>query len=216
MKDFQGVLSLQVDSLLKTLQGRQEERCRELITEAEKQASELLRRSRHEQRERVRQAVEEERKRRELALQQARNRIQAAESQKVQAIYTELLQEAWPELDAALNERWSHTAGRKAWCDMLITEAETTLGPTTWTIEHPDDWSEKDEHWLTRALGARGIPKPSYQIEPSIRAGLKIRRDTACLDGTIDGVLSRRIRVESRLLAAWERLARTSSGEQRG
>lgn len=208
MNDFTGVLGLQVDALFAALRRQQERRCRELIGEAEAQARDLLRDSRRRLRERGRQAVDEERKRRDATLKLARHRIRTAESRKVQALYVDLLRQAWPALVTELERRWSSAASRRAWCEKLLDEAEATLGSDAWTIEHPDAWSAADARWLTRATKDRGVPPPSYRADPQCNAGLRIRSGTACLDGTIAGLLTRRSRIESRLLAAWERPAR--------
>jgi len=45
-----------------------------------------------------------------------------------------------------------------------------------------------------------------------ITCGLRISADTACLDGTIDGLLGTRHDVEALLLAAWEQQAERHDG----
>ena len=210
MNDFVGVLRLQVEALLEALRRQQESRCRELIGEAEARARDLLRDSRRRLRERGRQAVDEERRRREAALKMARHRIRAAESQKVQALYRDLLRQASPALVTELERRWSSAVSRRAWCEKLLDEARASLGNDTWTIEHPDTWSAADTRWLTGAIKDRDLPTPSYCADSHSSAGLRFINGTACLDGTIEGLLTRRSRIEGRLLAAWERQARGS------
>lgn len=208
MNDFRGVLSLQVESLLEAVRAQQESRCREIESAAQQRAERLLRDSRRELRERQRQAVEEERRRRESALLEAQQRSETAERRRVQARYEQLLRDAWPELTAELEQRWSNTEDRRSWCEMLIDEAERILSAQGWTIEHPAAWSKKDTAWLTQLLKTRGLPSPSFHGDSGIKAGLRIRLETACLDGTIDGLLARRTAIEAKLLAAWERQAR--------
>lgn len=205
MTDFRGVVSKQVDVLLRALRTQQDYRCRHLIGDAEKQRKELLRTCRRELRERVHQAVEEERKRRETALHETRHRIQTAERRDRQARYDELLQRAWPKLLAELERRWSDAASRRAWCDMLLHEAAQYLPAESWRIEHPELWSDEDTRWLTHAVRDRGLAPPSLHADPEGRMGLKIRHGTACLDGTLDGLLARRVSVQASLLGAWER-----------
>lgn len=208
MIDFRGVLNLQVEALLEALRGEQEKRCRALIVAAESRAHDLVEQSRRKLRARVRQAVDEERKRRAAALRQARHRIRAAQSRKIQALYGRVLGQAWPSLRAELERRWSNAADRRTWYEELIDQAERTLGSGSWTIEHPAAWSEEDSRGLAQTLQRRGIPEPVYRADPATVAGLRIRMGTACLDGTIDGLLAHRDRVEGLLLAAWERGAR--------
>lgn len=214
MSEFGGVLELQVETLLGELRRQQENRCRELIAAAETRAQDLLQNSRHELRERVRQAVAEERRRRELALQQARHRVRTEQRHGRQALYARLLSLAWPALASELERRWSGDATRKAWCEMLIEEAESALSHEPWTIECPANWTGKDQRWLIRTIRERGLPEPTCRSCPEASAGLKIRHGSACLDGSIDGLLARRSRVEGLLLAAWEEHAGRSSSER--
>ena len=208
MIDFRGVLNLQVEALLEALRREQEKHCRALIAAAKSRAHDLVGQSRHKLRARVRQAVAEERKRRTAALLQARHRIRAAQARKVQALYDRVLRRGWLPLSAELERRWLNAADRRIWSEQLIDQAERTLGSGPWTIEHPDAWSEKDSQWLTQTLQGRGIAEPSYRGDPATVAGLRIRLGSACLDGTIDGLLAHRNRVEGLLLAAWEQRAR--------
>lgn len=205
MSDFKGILGMQVSALVEALRSQQESQCRKLIGEAELRARNLLRDSRRQLAERGRQAVHEERRRREAALKMARHRIQTAERVKVQTRYADLLQHAWPALIAELERRWSAAALRRAWCEKLVDEAVHAFGAAAWTIEHPDDWSAADAKWMTAALRKRGVPKPNYRAESNSGAGLKISHGSACLDGTVEGLLRRRSRIEGLLLAAWER-----------
>lgn len=216
MIDFQSVLNLQVEALLEALRGEQEKRCRTLIVAAESRARDLVGQSRLKLRARIRQAVDEERKRRATALRQTRHRIRAAQSRKVQALYERVLRQAWQPLSTQLERRWADTADRRAWAGKLIDQAENTLGSGAWIIEHPEAWSAKDSRWLTQILQGRGIPEPTYRADPATVAGLRIRMDTACLDGTIDGLLAHRNRVEGLLLAAWERRAREYARQRDG
>lgn len=205
MSRFDGILRIQVESLLDALRRQKDSRCRELSAAARARADALLRRSRQELRERGRHAVDRERKRRDLALRQARHRTRAAESQNVQALHAALLGRAWPQLIAELERRWGVAASCKSWCEMLLREAQSALGPETWTIEHPVGWS--DGGWFVSVMRQRGLPEPLLRADAQIVAGLRIFSGTACVDGTIDGLLSRRSRLEGRLLAAWEREA---------
>lgn len=205
MSGFHGLLALQVDALLQALRKQQEFRCRQRTSDAEKKATALLQDSRHKLRERVHEAVLEERKRRETALLEARNRLQTAERRKRQLYYDELLQRAWPQLLAELQRRWSDPRCRSEWCEMLLAEAAQVLPTSAWRIEHPTSWSAADSRWLLQRIEARELPPPALQADPGIAAGLKVLCGTACLDGSIRGLLVRTDFVQARLLAAWER-----------
>ena len=214
MSDFGGVIKLQSETLLGELRRQQEARCQELMQAARLEAQELLRQTRRQLHERGRQALAAERKRRAAALQQARNRMRAQESQRVQSLYAELLRQAWPQLIEQLRYRWSNAASRRAWCENLLHEASSTLQSTAWLIEHPEDWSDKDTRWLASAIKDSGLPEATLRCDLQASAGLKICSGSACVDGTINGLLVRGSYVEARLLAAWELEPQQKSGDR--
>lgn len=210
MKEFRGVVSLQVESLLDALRIQKEHRCRQIIGDAENRSKQLLTESRQKLRDRFREAINEERRRRSEALTEADRQIETAERRKVQARYNRLLREAWPELIGELERRWSIPEERRAWCEAIVEEASSTLAHESWTFEFPESWTTEDTGWLMKTFESRGLPRPDCVTSADIEAGARIRLGSACLDGTIEGVLARRSSVEARLLATLER----NSGEE--
>ena len=205
MNTFEGILDLQVQSVIDALHTQQQRRCREIEIDASRKAEQLLADSRRRMRDRVHKAVVEERQRRETALLDARHRIETAGRRRVQQHYREFLHEAMPLLQDALEKRWRDTGARNAWCEMVIGEAADVLPPAAWTVEHPDNWSDDDTRELQQAFAARGLPKPELRPDTGIAAGLRVRLGAACLDATLDGLSAKIHAVEARLLAAWER-----------
>lgn len=205
MSGFDGVLDLQVRSVLDALQSQRDRRCREIRTAAAHKSEELLADSRRRMRERVHKAVIEQRQRRETALRDARHRIETARRKEVQAHYRDFLQGAAPLLHTELERRWRDAAARRDWCRTAIGEAGDRLPRVRWTVEHPAGWTPDDAQWLAQAFERRGLPQPELCEDASITAGLRIRLGGACLDATLDGLLADRPAVEARLLAAWER-----------
>jgi hypothetical protein len=181
-------------------------RCQEIITAADRAARDLQEETRRELHRKRRQAVADERQRRRHALLEATSRIEAREQSSAHARYERVLDAAWPSLVKALAHRWQQTDTRRDWCEMLVQEAAAALGERSWTVEHPTDWSAGDASRLRAACDARAIPSPAFVADPGIRAGVRIRLDDACLDGTLDGLLADRRSVEARILGAWERL----------
>jgi len=203
MSDFPGIVALQADALIDALRLQRERRCRELCHDAERQAKALVADTRRQLRERGRQAVDEERKRRDSALLQARNRVQAEASLRRLQLHRDVLVDGWPRLGVELQRRWSSPDSRRRWCLMLLDEAAAALPHDQWIVGHPPDWSGDDEQWLHRELQSRGIPGAEFRCEPGHSAGLALRRQSAAVDGSIDGLLRQRARIEGRLLAAW-------------
>jgi len=205
MNTFEGILDLQVQSVIDALHAQQQRRCREIEIDVSRKAEQLLADSRRRMRERVHRAVVDERQRRETALLDAHHRIETAARRRVQQHYREFLHEAMPLLEDALENRWRDTEARRAWCEMVIGEAADVLPAAAWTVEHPDSWVDADTRWLQQAFAARELPKPELRQDEGIAAGLRVRLGAACLDATLDGLSAKLHAVEARLLAAWER-----------
>lgn len=214
MKDFEGVLALQVESIVANLRHLQEERSGRLLRQAESQAQELKRAARRRFRKHGSEAVREARARREKALRMAEHRIHAEAGDRMQARYAAVLREGWPALVAELQRRWSDSPTRRGWCDAIVARALGAFGQTAWTIEHPSSWTDADSEHLSRTLKKLDVPPATYTLDETATAGLRVRNGTACLDGTIDGLLGERTRVEGRLLAAWEHLEPERGHEQ--
>ena len=206
MTHFAGVLNHQVQTLKDALRRQQELRCREIIAGAERDSEQAIRDSRGKLRERQLKAVREERQRREHELQTARSRVETLKRRRAFARHERILQSAWPLLVQALEERWSNAEQRLAWCDMIVSEAAATLMGSDWVIEHPPDWTREDRDELVQRMQRLGIAVPKFVACANMTSGLRIRTGTACLDGTLDGLLNARRDVEALLLASWERL----------
>lgn len=204
MKHFAGVLHHQVQTLTDVLRHQQELRCREIVAGAERKARQVIEASRAKLRERRRQAVHEERRRREHELQTARSRVETLKRRRAFAEHESVLASAWPLLVAALEERWSNADQRLAWCNMIVSEAATALTGSDWVIEHPPDWTAEDRDAVVQQTRKLGIAVPEFVACEDIAGGLRIRTGTACLDGTMDGLLGTRREIEALLLAAWE------------
>ena len=207
MSDFPGIVALQADKLVEALRSHGESRCRELQQDAGRRAEALLGDSRRKLLARGRQAVAEERLRRVAALQQARNRVQAEGDRRRQQLYATVLREGWPLLVRELQQRWASENGRRAWCRSVLDEAVAALPPDGWSIEHPQDLPADDCRWLAGRLGTLDVRNAALHGDSGCPAGLRITRESACVDATIDGLLRQRERIEGQLLAAWEALS---------
>ena len=204
MTHFAGVLHHQVEILREALRHQQELRCREILAGAEREARQAIRDSRGKLRERQLQAVHEERHRREHELQTARSRVETLARRRAFARHEQVLRSAWPLLVDALEKRWSDTEHRRAWCDMIVSEAASALTGPDWVVEHPPQWTREDRDALLQRVQQLGIAAPTFEACETISSGLRIRVGTACLDGTTDGLLGTRREAEALLLAAWE------------
>lgn len=205
MTQIGGVLGLQVESMLTAIQRQRDERCREIVATAEQRANQALAESRRRLFRRQRRAVAEERERRRHELHVAASRRETLARERAYARYRRVLEDAWPRLVAALESRWMDAGTRRAWCDMVVAEGIDVLGSADWLVEHPEAWPAAERDRVKARLAEHGLAAPVFRGDAGIRAGLRVRADTACLDGTSEGLLSRREEIEALLLAMWER-----------
>jgi len=209
MNRFDGVLGVQVQSLLDVLRRQQEARCREIVAAAEHKAKEAVQDTRRQLYERLRQTVAGLRQRRRHELLVARSHVESETRRAAFARYERIIEAAWPRLAEALERRWQDDDSRRAWCGMIVSEAAGTLAPEGWQVEHPADWRDADRDALVALLAEKGVAAPAFSTDDDITAGLRIRAGTACLDGTAAGLLAARHDVEALLLASWEQAEAT-------
>ena len=204
MTQFTGILQRQVGRLEEALRRRQETRCREIIAGAEQKSKRAIRDSRQRLAERQRQAISEERHRRAHELLIAQSRIETRQRRRAFREHEKILEASWPLLIEALEERWSDADRRRAWCDMIVSEAATSLLGSDWVVEHPADLSRADRDAIAERVQQLRRGPARFIACDDIASGLRIRAATACVDGTTAGLLRSRQEVEALVLAAWE------------
>lgn len=205
MSDFAGIVQKQVAGLLQILQRKQTESCNEITRAAKERANNLIKAARRQSRERMHQAIVEERKRIDAAVSQATGRLRTDKRHRLQQVYKHLLQDGWAVLEGEMEARWQDPQLRRAWCASLLEDAMRMLGSVQFLIEHPPGFGREDHAWMTDLVTAAGGTRPDFDTDEHIRSGLRIRTTHACLDGTLDGLLSDRKQIEALLLAEWEK-----------
>jgi hypothetical protein len=188
--------------LLKLVEDYRDTECRALLDTARAEAQGLIKRTYLSERARLHQRVVSERA-------GARSRIHAAQAERDtreraggERANAALLDAAWPRLHETLMARWQDPAARDAWIDSVVAEAERLLPKGPWTLRHADapaaDWQA-----LAVTLATRLGHEPRLVADQSLAAGLRIECAGAVLDGSLEGLLRDRGRIESRLLALW-------------
>jgi hypothetical protein len=173
----------------------------DLIRAAEEEAAGIADAAKRSSRERLRTAVRAMRIERRAHLDKSHARLEAARRGRQQALQAAMLKEAMTELTSALERRWHNKADRHAWCLSLIDEAQDRLEQGQWKVEHPNEWDAGTEKSLVGILKSASGASPAFEADPQIEAGIRIRAGDSCLDGTVDGLLARRARIEAALLA---------------
>ena len=201
MSPPESVVDAQLHHLLDVVERDREQRCHGVTEEARQQARELVRQAYSDARARAHgdlQALREQIRQRvasTAAQQQTRLRQLRQKADQAQ------LDAAWQPLQQALQRHWQHTGHRQQWVAHLVDAAAAMLLDRHWLVEHPPDWPADEGNALKVRLGRDFDCIPSLEPQPGISAGLRISTDSACVDGTIEGLLRRRTHIEALLLA---------------
>ncbi len=196
------VLDAQVNALEEVVESTQESRCRKLLEDARRNAQETMKLAHQENRARMRAAIEEQRKRMEETLAATRARLATRERQRRQQADKKRLTLAWSRLNESLLERWRDAESRRRWTQGLIEEALSHLPGDPWRIEHPRDFNPSELASSRESITEHCGGEPAdLVIDESIGAGLRIVAGGACVDGSVEGLLTDKNRVEAELLA---------------
>ena len=193
-----------LEALLDTVARDRDRRCQELTDEATDRATALLAEARSRARRTVTEAVASERRRDREAYRLMQARIDTHHRLQTQRIQKQQLERAWAQLSNALQRRWRQADSRRIWIEAALKRAGLVLQADHWTIAHPPDWSAEERSRTHDWLRDRADVSTTFEPETSIGAGLRVRRDQACFDATLDGLLAARHRIEAQLLAELE------------
>lgn len=201
MSQPENIVSTQLQYLLTQLDAHRQARCEELLAQANNEAQREIGYAHQKARARVRQAVTNIREHTRQQLVSAAARQQTRERQLRQHEDQALLERAWQPLQELLLQRWQDPATRQLWIEQLLEQAARVLVDTSWKIRHPPDWPEDERGAVENRLVKLHGYSPVFSARPSIRAGLLIVAEHTRVDGTIDGLLHDRNRIEALLLA---------------
>ncbi len=190
-----------LEALLDAVARDRDARCNAFAEESTARARQLLAEARSGARREVGEAVASERRRDREAYRRMQARIDTHHRLQLQRIQKQQLERAWRLLRDALQARWRDPQARRTWIEAALKRAGMVLHADHWTIAHPPDWPQEERSRIHTWLHDRAGVSATFEAEDAIRAGLCVRRDQACFDATIDGLLAARHRIEAQLLA---------------
>lgn len=202
-----------VQHLLQVVEENRDKRCNAMLDEAKENARDIVRQARRKARRHMHESV--------MAIRDsARQQLASAEASRKTHLRLQrhkadkqLLERAWQPLVDSLLQRWQAPEDRQLWINGLLGQASAMLVNRQWHIEHPADWPDNERNALEARLSRELGHSPAFQVHDDIRAGLRICAGSTCVDGTLDGLLESRSRVEARMLAALDTCRREKSGE---
>jgi len=195
------IVDAQMQHLLEVVDRRREEHCARVTEEAQAQARQVVRQARRATRSRAHEDLEGLR-------EQIRQQLVSADAQRLtrqrqqrQQVEQALIDAAWPQLRDALQRLWEDRDTRRRWVNDLVLLASNTLLNAHWCIEHPPEWPGQECNELKARLSNEHDCFPTFEPHSAVTAGLRITAGGACVDGSIDGLLQGRTRIEAILLA---------------
>lgn len=194
----------QVDELLKLVDEYRERQCREIHAAADAQARDIVAQAYRGARERLHAAVAAERRRMEERVETARVQLETEQRERSQQVTAALLEEAWGDMTQAVRARWNDAHARRQWLAALVELGLESLPRQSWEVRHPAGLDPRDRAWLEERLADATGRRPTFIADAGISAGVRLETDGACLDGTVDGILSDRTEIEALLLAEAE------------
>lgn len=201
MSEPASIVEAQLKALLNLVKSHRDTECQKLQADAQNQASALIRQAHHEARKRMHAAVQEERNRFQVRIESTRAQLQTRSRQRRQQAALLLLHQGWEQLEAEIRRRWQNADSRKQWVDALLDRAVELLPLGAWQVEHPHGWSDNEIEDVQTRISEYTGHESQFQCQDNINAGLRIFSHGACLDGTLEGLLADRDKVEAKLLA---------------
>lgn len=190
--------------LLALVQAYRRQECERLLAQAQAEARAIVAQGRGEARQRVHRAVEEEKSWTRSQLAAAGAHLQTVGRRHQQEQTSALLAAAWERLGSALRQRWREPALRRAWIEELLRQAHEALPGGAWEIRHPQHLTEDELQGIRERVSALAGEPPQLLGDAQVTAGLRIGAAGVVLDGTLEGLIGERTRLQGELLAALE------------
>lgn len=166
-------------------------RCAEAEARGREAARRLIAQARAEARRRAATVFGELRARAERDVRAAHAALETAHRRRRFAGERALLERGMQQLPQALLARWQDPEARRAWTRAVLEVAARLLPPGPRRIECPASLGAAER----RALGETVL------AQDDLEAGIRVRGELACVDGSLAGLLADRRVLEARLLA---------------
>ena len=197
MMEFESIVEVQTAAMLKGIEQDLAARREGILEEARREARIRLRAARRHARQVMSAVIAEERDHLYVSLGRANAALASRLRRRQQEFDRAQLQEGKALLRQALLARWLEPAARREWAALLLQEAADTLPADTWTIEYPDSLDPGEAEAMLAAPGR----ELKLAAVADLRAGLRLRCGSACLDTSIDGLLAQEELINGELLA---------------
>ena len=195
------IVDAQLQRLLEIVDEFKKQQCEELLNQAREQSRQVVRHSYRNARTRLRTHILEDRQQLNQSLASVRAKQHTFVMQQKHQASRMFLDDSWEILTSKLVERWQNAGQRQSWVKAIADIAIASLPSSEWCVSCGGDFSKSEHKQLREYITAKSETKVEIKTVPDIRAGIRIEAGGAVVDGTLQGLLSDRVRIESEILA---------------
>lgn len=195
------IVDAQVKRLLEVVNDYQNQQCELLLKQANDQARQIVRHTYHNARVRLQTSIQEDRQQLEQSLASVRARRHTFIMQQKHQAARQFLDDAWHLLTSRLIKRWKNAEQRQLWVSTVIDTAINSLPAADWLIEYEENWEKSEREQIQQYINEKSAKTINFKTTNGIEAGIRISADDAVVDGTLQGLLSDRVRIQSEILA---------------
>jgi len=202
MKSPESIIDAQKAHLLDVVSQYEKEQCQSIIEQASEQAQKIVKEAYKNARQRTIRSFEEMRSKSFQDLKIAEASLQTQARLARHKLDEAFLEKAWEQLRESLCNLWKEPGFKENWIAELIHQSSSALISRDWTVDYSSSFSGDDLRWLKSSFDSIDLDSISFSPQPDIDAGIRICAGGACIDGTIEGVLTQRGRIEEVFLAS--------------
>ena len=195
------IVDAQLQRLLEIVDGFRNQQCEVLLGQAREQAKQVVRHTYRNARNRLRTSILEDRQQLDQSLASVRAKRHTFIMQQKHQASRVFLDDSWTLLEKKMIHRWSDTELRQLWVKSIIDVAIDSLPAIDWLIEHNDIWTNAEQKQWAEYIKQQSERTIKFQVLENVKAGIRITGGGAVVDGTLEGLLNDRVRVESEILA---------------
>lgn len=195
------IVGAQVQRLLELVNDYQQTQCRALLDQAREQSRQIVQQARQNGRMRLHHEIQDARQQIRREISAARAKQHTLKMQQRHRSDREFLDQCWEILHVKLTQRWRDSTQRRLWTEKVLGEALTFLPGPVWRVDHPPQWPEAERKVFREKAANGAVRELDFHAVPELAAGISISADDASVDGTLQGLMADRVRIESEILA---------------
>jgi len=202
MKSPESIIDAQTTHLLDVVSRYEKEQCQSILEQATEQAQKIVKEAYQNAHQRTTRSFEQMRSQSFQDLKMAEASLQTEARLARHKLDEAFLEKAWEQLRESLCNRWKEPGFKENWIAELIRHGSSALISKDWTVDYSSSFTDDDVSWLKSSFDLIDLESISFKPQPDIDAGIRICAGGACIDGTIEGVLTQRDRIEEIFLAS--------------